>query len=296
YAPSGIGVYLAAGGSVTNAAGGLIEGNGVGIDIAGGPGTVVNGGTISGGGGTAVEFSGGYNLVVVDPGAVFQGIVDGGTGNDTLELAAGAGRGTLSGLGTQYLGFSVVTVDAGAQWVLSGSNTIDAGVTLEDLGTLTIDGALANTGSLWANGGNVTVEGAATGGGNAEISGDASLEFAAGSDAAVTFDAGASGTLKLDQSADFTGTIAGLGAGDVLDLGDIAFGSDDTLGYTENAAGTGGTLTLGDGTHTASLALLGQYAAAGFAIGADANGGTLVTYTPQSGGGAEQAMLTIPHH
>jgi trimeric autotransporter adhesin len=46
-----------------------------------------------------------------------------------------------------------------------------------------------------------------------------------------------------------------------------------------NAAGTGGTLTLGDGTHWASLSLLGQYAAAGFAIGADATGGGLVTYT-----------------
>ncbi|HEV2335207.1 MAG TPA: hypothetical protein VGS13_06910 [Stellaceae bacterium] len=276
-APSGIGVYLTAGGSVTNAAGGLIEGNGVGIDIAGGPGTVINAGTISGGGGTAVEFAGGYNLVVVDPGAVFQGIVNGGTGNDTLELAGGAGIGTLSGLGTQYLGFSVVTVDAGARWVLSGSNTIDAGVTLDDRGS-------------------VTVEGATTGGGNAEISGDGTLEFAAGSDAAVTFDAGASGMLKLDRSAGFAGTIAGFGAGDLLDLGDIAFSTNDTLGFTENAAGTGGTLTLGDGTHTASLALLGQYAAAGFAIGADAEGAMLITYTPQSGSGAEQAMLTIPYH
>ncbi|MGC2414570.1 MAG: hypothetical protein WA459_17970 [Stellaceae bacterium] len=295
-APSGIGVYLTAGGSVANAAGGLIEGNGVGIDITGGPGTLTNGGTISGGGGTAVQFAGGGNLVIVDPGAVFEGVVDGGTGEDTLELSSGAGIGTLSGLGTQYLGFSVVTVDAGAQWVLSGGNTLDAGVTLDDRGALTIAGALADTGTLWADGGNLTVEGAATGGGNAEISGGATLEFAAGSDAAVSFDAGASGTLKLDQSAGFTGTIAGLGAGDVLDFGDIAFGSDDTLGYTANAAGTGGTLTLGDGTHTASLALLGQYAAAGFAIGADATGGMLLTYTPPNGSGADQALLTNPQH
>jgi hypothetical protein len=295
-APSGIGVYLTAGGSVTNAAGGLIEGNGVGIDITGGPGTLTNAGTISGGGGTAVQFAGSGNLVVIDPGAVFQGIVNGGTGDDTLELAAGAGSGTLSGLGSQYLGFSDVTVDAGAQWVLGGSNTIDAGVTFDDRGALTIAGALGNTGTLWADGGNVTVEGAVTGGGNAEISGGATLEFAAGSDAVVSFDAGASGTLKLDRSAGFTGTLAGFGAGDALDLGDIAFGSDDTLGYAANAAGTGGTLTLSDGTHTASLALLGQYAAAGFAIGADANGGMLVTYTAQSGSGADQALLTNPQH
>src|ERR1051326_8675702 len=83
-------------------------GAGIGVQLAA-PGSLVNAGTISGGSGTAVEFSGGYNLVVVDPGAVFQGVVDGGTGGDTLELAAGAGAGTLSGFGTQYLGFSNVT-------------------------------------------------------------------------------------------------------------------------------------------------------------------------------------------
>jgi hypothetical protein len=44
-----------------------------------------------------------------------------------------------------------------------------------------------------------------------------------------------------------------------------------------NADGTGGTLTLSDGTHSASLALLGQYAAADFAAALDAGGGTVVT-------------------
>jgi hypothetical protein len=55
----------------------------------------------------------------------------------------------------------------------------------------------------------------------------------------VDFAAGATAMLKLDQSANFSGTIAGHAAGDAIDLADIAFGSNDTLGYTANAGGTG---------------------------------------------------------
>jgi hypothetical protein len=36
-------------------------------------------------------------------------------------------------------------------------------------------------------------------------------------------------------------------------------------------------LTVGDGTHTANLALLGQYAAASFATASDGHGGILIT-------------------
>jgi hypothetical protein len=110
------------------------------------------------------------------------------------------------------------------------------------------------------------------------ISGAAILEFGAASDAAVSFDAGASGTLKLDLSASFAGSIAGFAAGDSLDLADIGFAANTTLGFSENSAGTGGTLTVSDGTHTANLALFGQYSAASFASVGDQNGGALVTY------------------
>jgi large repetitive protein len=142
-----------------------------------------------------------------------------------------------------------------------------------------VKSAVANSGNLWANGGNLTFEGAVTGNGTAKIDGTATLEFGAASSANTTFDAGAAGTLKLDQSTSFTGTVAGFGAGDAIDLRDIGFGAGATIGYSANAAGTGGTLTMSDGTHTASIALLGQYAAAGFQGALDAGAGTIVTYT-----------------
>jgi hypothetical protein len=79
---------------------------------------VTNAGTITGSGGTAVTFAGtGSKRLVVDPGAVFNGKVSGGTPSSaTLELASGGSAGTLSGLGTSFVNFGSVTVDSGASW------------------------------------------------------------------------------------------------------------------------------------------------------------------------------------
>jgi hypothetical protein len=75
--------------------------------------------------------------VVIDPNAVFSGTVNGRNAIDaavvsTLELASAGSVGTLSGLGTKYVDFAQVTVDAGAQWTLTGANTLAAGYTLTD--------------------------------------------------------------------------------------------------------------------------------------------------------------------
>jgi hypothetical protein len=81
----------------------------------------------------------------------------------------------------------------------------------------------------------------------------------------------------------------------LFDLSDISFGADINLGFSANADNTGGALTVSDGMHTANLALLGQYAAAGFATAPDQGGGTLVTYTAAQGGG-DAALLSVPLH
>ncbi|HEV8679183.1 MAG TPA: hypothetical protein VGQ90_07395, partial [Stellaceae bacterium] len=120
---------------------------GVGVNLGSGTdnSTVVNAGTISGASGVAVQFAGGGNRVVVYPGAVFSGIVNGGTGSgNLLELASAASTGTVSGIGTQYVGFSQVTVDSGAHWSFASSNTIGGGVTLSNFGTITATAASGN--------------------------------------------------------------------------------------------------------------------------------------------------------
>jgi autotransporter passenger strand-loop-strand repeat protein len=106
----------------------------------------------------------------------------------------------------------------------------------------------------------------------------------------VTF-GGASAKLVLDQSSAFSGTISGWQDGVQLDLGDIAFNDTTSLAYAANAGNTGGTLTVSDGVHTASLQLLGQYSAADFALAADGNGGSVITNPVDQ----PQAQLSISH-
>jgi hypothetical protein len=106
----------------------------------------------------------------------------------------------------------------------------------------------------------------------------------------VTF-AASTGTLQLDQSQSFAGTIAGFSGQDQIDLRDIAFGANTTLGYAANADNSGGTLTVSDGIHSANLALLGQYTAASFVAGSDGHSGTTITDPPAQ----DPNQLTPPH-
>jgi len=99
------------------------------------------------------------------------------------------------------------------------------------------------------------------------------------------------GTLKLEDSSSFAGTVAGLHGQDAVDLADIAFGANTTLGYSANSGNTGGTLTVSDGPHATRLALLGQYAASSFVMASDGHGGTLISDPAPS----RQSLLTLPH-
>jgi fibronectin-binding autotransporter adhesin len=145
---AGTGIVLSKGGLVVNEAGGTISAY-QGVEIAGAAGTLVNAGTIIGETQDAVRFgTGNANRVVVDPGAVFSGTVDGGntigaTAVSTLELASGTSAGTLDGIGTQFVDFGAVTVDANAAWTLTGMNTVANGVSLTVAGTLTNTGTVA---------------------------------------------------------------------------------------------------------------------------------------------------------
>jgi hypothetical protein len=65
-----------------------------------------------------------------------------------------------------------------------------------------------------------------------------------------------------------------------------------TLGYTPNDSNSGGVLTAGDGSHVAKIALLGQYAAASFAMASDGHGGTLITDPPEL---IAKTQLSKPH-
>jgi len=93
---------------------------------------------------------------------------------------------------------------------------------------------------------------------------------------------GISGSVKITDPAVVNGGSVVSGPaqpfpGGGIDLPNIAFGAHTTLAYSQNNAGTGGTLTVSDGRHAAAIALLGNYMAGSFAVAADGHGGTLVT-------------------
>jgi hypothetical protein len=186
----------------------------------------------------------------------------------------GAGQLTLINEGTiDATGANSLTVD-------TGSNAVTNSGTLEATGSggLIISSDVINTGLLWANGGNVTLEGNVSGNGSALISGSANFEFAAAAAENTTFAPGSTGILVLDHSFDFSGMVSGMTASNHLDLLDINFGTGTTLNYTAKADGSGGTLSVTDGAHTANIALEGHFAPAGFEVGVDHGKGTLISY------------------
>jgi hypothetical protein len=164
----------------------------------------------------------------------------------------------------------------------TGSNDVFNSGILESTGSggLIIRGNIENSGTLWANGGNMTVGGNVNGNGSGLISGSATLEFGGASSAKIAFDAGATGILMLDHASDFAGTVSGFGQGDILDLVDILFANNASLSYAANQEGTGGILQVTDGNHTANITLLGQYDPSNFISASDGASGTMVVYDP----------------
>jgi hypothetical protein len=99
------------------------------------------------------------------------------------------------------------------------------------------------------------------------------------------------GTLKLDNSATFAGTVAGMSGQDTIDFADI----DPTKVQTPSYSGdtSGGTLGVTDGTHTANIALIGSYLASAFAASSDGHEGTnVVEHAPAD----QSAILAQPTH
>jgi hypothetical protein len=117
-----------------------------------------------------------------------------------------------------------------------------------------------------------------------------SLEVASAFSGPTTF-TGTSGTLQLDNSASFTGTVAGMAGQDTIDFTDIDPTKVQAPIYSGDASG--GTLMVTDGAHTANIALIGNYLASTFVASSDGHGGTNVIDPPAA---LTQPTLTaVPH-
>ena len=203
-------------------------------------------------------------------------------GNVTLQ---GGGQIVLSDSDQNYIfGHGVLT---NVNDTISGGGDIGNGtLVFHNEGVVEAQGAYAlivdtganpfvNTGTIEANGGTLIVDSPVTGGGNAVVAGG-TIEFTGASDNNVSFMGSAAGMLALDQSQHFTGHIAGFAGPDQIDLGDIAYSSNLTLNYTVDGNGTGGLLTVSDGSHTTNLDLIGNYTDSSFVTSSDGHGGTML--------------------
>jgi len=270
----GIGVSLNAGGAVTNLASGSITGFDLGVYLAAG-GTLTNAGTIFSNINTAVSFGGtGSNRLVLDPGFALYGLADGGdnASSSTLELASGASTGTLGEIGTKFIDFTQVTIDRGARWQLTGTNTVTADTAITNTGlltlagaTLTADGALTNNGGIVLDPSTMTV-GSLIGTGSVTIDVGGTLEVTGSiaSTETIVF-SGRGAYLHLDNPANAAGSVTGFGPSQTIDLkgitasavsyasGQLTFGSGESFPLTITNGQTLQIATSTDGTDLTTL-------------------------------------------
>jgi len=191
---------------------------------------------------------------------------------------------------------TIVATGINALIIDTGSNVVINAGTLEATGSggLIVNSDVANSGLIWAYGGNITIMGAVTGSGSALISGAATLEFGAASSINVTFAGANFGTLVLDSPTAYTGQIFGFTGtspqnSDLIDLHGITFDAGTSWTYNDNTgSNTGGALTIfetANGITTVVDSITfgnGDYTTANFILATDGHGGTLVADPPAS--------------
>jgi fibronectin-binding autotransporter adhesin len=161
--------------------------------------------------------------------------------------------------------------------------TIDAGAQVTGIGNLNGYGNIINNGTITASGGDLLL-GTLTGQGTLSIAAGAAITLngTTGSGQSVIF-AGQQTTLAIATEFDQPqGAVSGFTAGDAIDmLGDPISAAT----YAMTGQNTG-ILTLFYGNQVAdTLTLLGNYAGQVFLTAGDGAGGTLITVSPETGGG-----------
>ena len=263
------GVYVTAATAwVANQAGGTIVGAHYGVfaDVAA---TVTNAGLIEGGI-QSVHFGAASDRLIVDAGAKFEGVAAGGGG--TLELAAGKGR--INGVGRNFIGFGAYAIDAGGTWTVSGKNTqtailSNAGtLTLADTASLTIQGAIANSGAIKLAGA-TAVTSLIVAKVGATLSGHGSVVLGANAFNTITGASSAATLTNVDNTISGGGVI-GAGklvlvnqaAGVIKQTGSVALTIDTGTNSIVNAgtieaSGTGGLTIAGAVANTGVLEAIG---------------------------------------
>jgi hypothetical protein len=198
-------------------------------------------------------------------------VVLGGAGGTSLTVA-----GTLTNTGTLYIGFPGAPSGAVTAKSFVNSGTINLFGNGSNLAALNVSGATTNNGSISITNDTEELTGAVGGAGSFSLS-TANLQFDSSVSAGQTIKESGAYALTLKQAQKFAGTISGFGTGDTIDAANFLF-SGTTFNFVENSGGTGGTLTLHDGSLTANILMAGVYTKSDFTLAHDSGTGTLVKF------------------
>ena len=147
------------------------------------------------------------------------------------------------------------------------------------LAALSVSGAITNTGVLDIAFDTEELAGAVGGTGSISLL-NANLQFDSSVSAGQTIkEEGANANaLILKEAQSFAATISGFGTRDTIDATNFHAPPATTFNFVENIAGTGGTLTLQDGSLTANIQMTGDYSKSSFTLAPDSGTGTLVKF------------------
>ncbi len=239
-----------------------------------------------------ITLQGGGRVVLSDSGENFiSGTISGVTLTNVDNTISGAGQ-LGAGQMTLINNGTIVATGTYALVIDTGLNVVINSGTLEATGNggLIVNSDIANSGLIWAYGGNITINGAVTGPGSATITGTATLEFGDASSADIIFAADAAGTLILKNPADFTGTISGFSSDDQIDLTNLSWADASLNSITYSLSTNTTTLVITDGTHTDTINLVGNYTGSTWTFAPDGSGGTIVVDLPAP------AVAGVPVH
>ncbi len=228
--------------------------------------TVTVAGTVGstlGSAGTAVSLGGLTGRLIVVPGAVFTGILDGGGGSSVVEIAAAAGG--VAGVADTAL--STVYVNLGSVTNFSALQ-VDPGAGMDAGGNLTFD-TLVNEGQINLLAGDSLVIGAvaaSAGGGTIDLKSGGTVHFTGpvAANQTVLFRP-PGGTVAIDHPEQFAAAITQFADTDLIDL---------PLGTASFEQYSGGILSLAYGGGSVGLQLSTVFAAPQFALTDDGHGGT----------------------
>ena len=218
--------------------------------------------------GTFVQVGAGANLAVEGSGAVATLDHVSVLNEGTIQVDESDQTATLIGDdGTTITGGTLSVGASGLVESENGSNAL--GIALDGVNVV-------NNGELEANGATFFVDSTSTvcGTGDVIITGGGLADFACAFEQNVTFQG--AGTLELQQSlrnGDYSGLVTGFGAGDTVDLRDLAYSASEYAVWTQVTAGSdaAGTLQIynSDRVLEETLNLAGTYTQGEFALADD---------------------------